>query len=146
MSAKGQHRRILELAEQQGLDTATATASGPDLLALGNSARFAGKSGVAVKAYRVLRQRFSNSSEASIAAFFLGRLSESASPSEAISWYERYVSEVPAGAWVADALGRRMVILNSTSGGLSAQSAAKDYLQRFPHGPYAGFARIIVGQ
>jgi len=146
MSAKGQHRRILELAEEQGLDTATATASGPDLLALGNSARFAGKSGVAVKAYRVLRERFSKSSEANIAAFFLGRLSESSRPSEAISWYERYVAEAPAGAWVADALGRRMVILNNTSGGSLAQNAAKDYLQRFPHGPYAGFARIIVGQ
>jgi len=146
LSAQGEHKRIIELAERQGFDLATATASGPNLLALGNSARFSGKSGLAIKAYSALRERFANSSEAASAAFFLGRLSESSSPSRAMVWYETYVTESPTGAWVADALGRRMVILNRTAGGAPAQSAAKEYLQRFPHGPYAGFARIIVGQ
>ncbi len=146
LSAKGQHRRILELAEQQGVDKVTATASGPDLLALGNSARFAGNPALAGKAYRALRARFSKSTEASSAAFFLARLSEASNPSQAIAWYDQYIAEAPTGAWVADAFGRRMVILNSTSGGASAQSTAKDYLKRFPNGPYAGFARVIVGQ
>ena len=145
LGARGQHRRIVELAEQQGLESATATASGPDLLALGNAARFAGKLGLAVKAYRAVRDRFSNSEEASGAAFFLGRLSESSDPARAMDWYERYVAEAPTGAWVADALGRHLVLLNSTKGTASAQAAAKDYLERFPNGPYAGFARKIVG-
>jgi len=146
LSARGQHRRIVELAEQQGVDTAAATASAPDLLALGNSARFSGKPALAAKAYRALRDRFSRSPEASNAAFFLGRLSELSSPSQAITWYEQYVAEAPGGAWVADALGRRMVILNNTSEGALVQAAAKEYLRKFPHGPYAGFASVIVGQ
>jgi TolA-binding protein len=127
------------------LESATATASGPDLFALGNAARFTGKPGLAVKAYQAVRQRFSNTEEASGAAFFLGRLSESSDPTRAMGWYERYVAEAPKGAWVADALGRHLVLLNGTQGAASAQGAAKNYLGRFPNGPYAGFARTILG-
>ena len=145
LGARGQHRRIVELVERQGLESATATASGPDLFALGNAARFTGKPGLAVKAYQAVRQRFSNSEEASGAAFFLGRLSESSDPTRAMGWYERYVAEAPKGAWVADALGRHLVLLNGTQGAVLAQGAAKNYLGRFPNGPYAGFARTILG-
>ena len=145
LGARGQHHRIVELAEQQGLESATTTASRPDLFALGNAARFAGKSGLAVKVYRAVRERFSNSEEANGAAFFLGRLSESSDPAQAMGWYERYVAEAPTGAWVADALGRHLVLLNGTKGPASAQGAARDYLERFPNGPYAGFARKILG-
>ena len=144
LSARGEHRRIVELAEQQGVVNATATASRPDLFALGNSARFAGKPALAIKAYRAVRERFPNSPEASGAAFFLGRLSESSNPAQAIGWYEQYVEEGPNGAWVADALGRRMVILNGTSGRGAARTAATEYLKRFPHGPYAGYAGLIM--
>ena len=145
LGARGQHRQIVALAEQLGLDIPTANVSAADLLALGNAARFSGKPELAGKAYRALRRRFSGSAEAIVAAFFLGRLSESSDPAKAIGWYEQYAAEAPTGAWVADALGRRMVILNDTKGLVSTQSAAKDYLERFPKGPYAGYARKIIG-
>ena len=64
---------------------------------------------------------------------------------QAMGWYDRYVAEAPSGVWAADALGRRMVILNNTRGTAAAVAAAKDYLERFPAGPYAGFARKILG-
>lgn len=144
LGAKGQHQKIVELAEKQGFDSTIASANRADLLALGNAARFAGRGNLALMAYRAVRQRFARSTEATAAAFFLGRLSEGGNPSQAINWYERYVAEAPSGVWVADALGRRMAILHESKPGPSAQAAAQEYLNRFPTGPYAGFARKIL--
>jgi hypothetical protein len=144
LAASGHHRQIVELAEKQGLNRSLSSLNCSDLMALGNAARFAGRSELSSLAYRTLRSRFSGSSDAVAAAFFLGRLNESGSPNDAIAWYERYVAEAPAGVWVADALGRRMAILNQTSSGPTASAAAKEYLSRFPSGPYAGFARKIL--
>ena len=93
LSARGQHRQIIELAEKQGIGAVTVSATAPDLLALGNAARFSGRFELATKAYRALRERFAGSAEASTSAFFLGSLSESLSPAEAIGWYDRYVAE-----------------------------------------------------
>jgi TolA-binding protein len=145
LGARGQHQRIVELAERRGFDSIVATANRTDLLALGNAARFSGRNNLASMAYRAVRDRFARSSEAAAAAFFLGRLSESTNPAQAVTWFERYVAEAPTGVWVADALGRRMVVLSESKSGASAQSAAQEYLTRFPAGPYAGFARKLLG-
>lgn len=144
LGMKAQHKEIVGLAERQGIDNALNSASGPDLFALANAARFTGKHQLADKAYRAVRNRFSSSGEASSAAFFLGRLHENSNSAVAIGWYEQYVAESPAGAWVAEALGRRMVLLNAAQSGAAAQKAAQDYLQRFATGPYAGFAQKIL--
>lgn len=144
LSTRGQHQRIVELAEKQGFDKSVATAGRADLMALGNAARFAGRANLATLAYRSLRDRFPRTSDAAAAAFFLGRLHETSSPAQGISWYERYVAEAPSGVWVAEALGRRMAILNESRPGPTAKAAAKEYLDRFPSGPYAGFARKIL--
>lgn len=144
LSSRGQHQRIVELAEKQGFDRSVATAGRADLMALGNAARFAGRANLATLAYRSLRARFANTPDAAAAAFFLGRLHEGTNPEQGISWYERYVAEAPSGVWVAEAMGRRMAILNESRPGPTARAAAKEYLDRFPSGPYAGFARKIL--
>lgn len=144
LSGRGQHQRIVELAEKQGFDKSVAAAGRSDLMALGNAARFAGRANLATLAYRSLRDRFPRTSDAAAAAFFLGRLHEASSPAQGISWYERYVAEAPSGVWVAEALGRRMAILNESRPGPTARIAAKEYLERFPSGPYAGFARKLL--
>jgi hypothetical protein len=144
LGARGLHQTIVERAEKQGFDRTIASASRADLLALGNAARFAGRTNLANMAYRAVRDRFSKSSEATAAAFYLGRLSEVSSPAQSIAWFERYVAEAPNGVWVADALGRRMVILNESKAGPAAAAAAKEYVDRFPSGPYAGFARKLL--
>lgn len=143
LGARGQHQYIVELAEKRGLDATMMASNRADLMALGNAARFAGRANVAVSAYRTVRERFAKTSDAATAAFFLGRLHES-SPSQGISWYERYVAEAPSGVWVAEALGRRLALLNESQPGPTARAAAKDYLERFPSGPYAGFARKLL--
>jgi len=50
----------------------------------------------------------------------------------AIGWYERYSAEAPGGAWVAEALGRRMVLLKKAGAHDAAIEAARQYLARFP--------------
>jgi TolA-binding protein len=144
LGVKAQHRKIVELAESQGIEHSLDSASRPDLFALANAARFSGKQQLAERAYRAVRSRFGSSPEAASAAFFLGRVYESSDPAIAIGWYEQYAAEAPSGAWVAEAAGRRMVLLNAAQGAAAARKAAEDYLQRFATGPYAGFAQKIL--
>jgi TolA-binding protein len=144
LSASGKHARIVELAEQQGIDSITANGSRSDLLALGNAARFVGKTQIAGKAFRAVRDRFGGSAEATAAAFFLGRLAENESPATAMGWYDAYMAEAPQGVWAADATGRRLVLINQQQGKEAALGPAREYLARFPTGPYAGFARKLL--
>jgi ferric-dicitrate binding protein FerR (iron transport regulator) len=144
LGAKGEHRRIVELAEQSGLDAAMVRADKADLMALGNAARVLGKTALASKAYRAIRERFASSGDATTSAFFLGRLAEGGDAATAIGWYDKYTTEAPGGVWAAEALGRKLVLVHQLRGHNAAVAPAQDYLSRFPSGPYAGFARKIL--
>jgi len=144
LASRGEYRRIVEAAEKQGVDSALATAGPGQLMALANAARFSGKSGMATRAYQAVRSRFPGTPGAASAAFLLGRMSEGGSPAAAITWYDRYVAEAPGGSFVAEALGRKMIALKRSGNVEAARSAAQDYLQRFPGGPYAGVAREMT--
>ena len=71
-------------------------------------------------------------------------MTEAGNPTAAITWYETYVAEAPAGSFVAEALGRKMIALKRSGNLDAAQAAARAYLQRFPGGPYAGVAREMT--
>jgi TolA-binding protein len=144
LAGKGQYGAVLEQAEKMGIERALTTAAAPDLMALGNAARFGGKSDLSARAYQAVRARFGGAPEAANAAFFLGRMVEGQSPNMAIGWYERYAAEAPAGAWVAEAMGRRMVLLKKSGAHDAAIEAARQYMTRFPQGPYAGVAREMT--
>ena len=51
--------------------------------------------------------------------------------------------EDPQGRYVAEALGRRMVLLDSVSPD-EARQVAEEYLRRFPAAAYAARARAIA--
>lgn len=144
LAARGQYQAVLEQAERLGLGRALSTTKPADLMALGHAARFAGRTDLAARAYQATRARFGATSDAANAAFFLGRMVEGQSPNMAIGWYERYVSETPRGTWVAEALGRRMVLLKKSGAHEAALEAARQYQERFPKGPYAGVAREMT--
>jgi len=144
MVARGEYRRVLESAERQGLAQALSNAGLDDLMALGNAARFSGRTAVATQAYQAARARFAGSPRAASAAFLLGRMTEAGDPAGAITWYDRYVAEAPAGSFVAEALGRKMVVLRRIGKVDAAEAAARGYLKRFPGGPYAGVAREMT--
>jgi hypothetical protein len=143
--AAGDFDAVLAEAQEMGLEGALAKSSLADLVALGDAARYRGRSDVARRALLAERERFSSSTAARTAAFLLGRLAE-AEPETAIRWYDRYLAEVPNGEFASEALGRKLVAVHSVSGPVAARPVAKEYLRRFPNGAYAAKARELTSQ
>jgi hypothetical protein len=144
--ARGEYSRVLELANDRGLDGTLASASMDDLSALGDAARFSGARGTAERALRSLRSRFPGTGRSEAAAFLMGRIADDAGETRAaLGWYERYLNEAPGGSLAAEALGRRMLALRRLKDSESARRAALEYIQRFPTGPHAPIARDIAG-
>jgi ferric-dicitrate binding protein FerR (iron transport regulator) len=144
--AAGDFRGVLAEAEQRGLDATLAQGALPDLVALADAARYAGRVDVAHRALSTQRERFAGSNAARTAAFLLGRLADTSEkqPAGAIGWYDRYLAEAPSGEFASEALGRKLVAQQRVSGPASARPTAQEYLRRFPQGPYAAKARELT--
>jgi len=145
LAATGQHQRVLDAAEGRGIDAVLSGATEADLSALADAARYTGRTELARRSLLALRTRFPGTLRAEAAAFLLGRMMDDAgSPRAAVEWYERYLAEAPQGKFGAEVLGRRMIALRRIGEVEACRSAAKDYLRRFPSGPYAGVASEIA--
>jgi TolA-binding protein len=144
--ATGDFEGILADAERRGLDQLLAKAPRSDLAALADAARYARRFDVARRALLAERERFPGSLQANEAAFFLGGLAESdsASASAALEWYERYLAESPQGTYASQALGRRLMIVHRLRGRETAKALALAYLNQYPKGPYARYARNLL--
>lgn len=144
--AAGDFRGVLEAAETRGLETVLGASALGDLVALADAARYAGRLDVARRALLAQRERFGGSNAARTAAYLLGRLDDTGEvPSKAaLSWYDRYLGEAPAGEFAPEALGRKLVALEKSSGSRAAKAAAAEYLRRFPNGPYRAKARALT--
>ena len=143
--AAGELDTILRDAERRGLERCLAEASGEDLSALADAARYRRRDSLAKQALLAQRSRFPGSARALDSAFLLGRLEEmqEGGRRKARSWYERYLAEAPAGAYASEALGREMIVTQDVMGVAAARRVAEDYLRRFPNGTYAGAARAL---
>jgi TolA-binding protein len=145
--ADGHAGAVVADAERRGLARVLEAASSEDLAALADAARYVGNDDLARRALLVQRRRFPSSSRAADASFLLGRLEdESAGAASALAWYDRYLAEAPAGAYVSEALGRKMMALERAHRRDEAIAIASDYLQRFPKGTYAHAAGVLVGR
>jgi len=143
--ARGQLDSILENAERRGIDAVLADASSNDLAALADAARYRRRNDLARQTLTAQRRRFAHTSRAQDAGFLLGRLDEAGGDvSAALGWYGRYLEEAPAGTYAAEALGRRMTIVQRKDGELAARPLADEYLRRFPAGPYVATAQAIL--
>ncbi len=142
--ARGDYAAVLRESEAQGWNRSLAQSNSRDLLALANAARFLGRSQQGREALMTLRQRYPSASESAQAAYLLGRLAESQAPADALSWYARYQREAPSGALLAEALGRRVVLLRDSGKLAEARELAGEYVRRFPDGPYAAVARKLL--
>jgi len=140
--AAGDFDGVLAEAQEVGLDAAIAKSSLADLVALADAARYRGRGDLARRALVAQRERFPASSAARTAAFLLGRLGEN-DREAAIGWYDRYLAEAPNGEFASEALGRKLVAVQALSGREAARPMAKEYLRRFPRGPYATKAREL---
>jgi hypothetical protein len=136
---------VLADAEQRGLDAVLERGSLDDLAALGDAARYARRSDLAQHALSAIRRRFPSTDQGKAAAFLLGRMiDDRGAAGAAIVWYDTYLSESPAGPFEAEALGRKMVAVERTSGRGAAEPLASEYLRRYPSGAHAPFARDLA--
>jgi hypothetical protein len=143
--AAGKFQEVVEEAEHWGLDACLAGASSSELSSLADAARYTNRSGLSKQALLAQRQRFAGSRRAVEAAFLLGRLAESQEgPASAVSWYDRYLAEAPSGPYAPEALGRKMILVEKTSGRGAATKVAQEYLLRFPRGTYARAAGALL--
>jgi hypothetical protein len=146
--AQGEFRAVLADAESRGLAHTLETASAADLTALADAARYVRRADVARRTYLAERERFPRSGTAREAAFFLGGIAEDESgvgaTKSALEWYERYLSENPRGTYAAQALGRQMILVHKLRGADAARPIAREYIARFPSGPYAEPAKKLL--
>ena len=144
----GRLQEGLRAAERAGFDRVCQAATAKELLTLADAARLFGRTAHAVAALRVLRQRFPASTEASTAAFTLGRLAfeQKHAYAESVGWFGTYLREQPNGPLMGDAVGRLMEARLRSGDHGGARSDAEQYLRRFPEGPYASEARGILSK
>jgi TolA-binding protein len=147
MSALSQNRArdILADAERRGPTSVLERADSEDLWALATAARYAGRPELAGQALNAHRRRFPSTARSREAAFLLGRLHDGdPDPAEALRWYDRYLVDAHDGVGVADALGRKMTLLERSNRRAEALAVAREYLRRSPQGTYANAARGLV--
>ncbi len=140
--ATGDFESVLAEADARGIDATLASGTAGELMSLADAARYGGRTGLAADALRAVRKRFAGSRSASTAAFLLGRFAEdSGRAAAAISLYDSTVAE--GGAFASEAMGRKMMIVERTSGAGAARPIAEQYLKSYPRGAYADAARAL---
>jgi hypothetical protein len=146
--AMGRMAEALRLADQAGLERVCQVATAKELLQLGDAARLGHRGNKAALILRILRQRFPRSNEAATAAFALGRISfeDRRAYNEAAGYFSTYLAEEPQGPLMGDALGRLMESRQKAGNLPAAKAEAEKYARRFPTGPYADLARVILSR
>jgi hypothetical protein len=144
--ADGGAAAVVADAERRGLVQVLKSSSSEDLAALADASRYERNDGLARRALLAQRRRFPRSVRASEASFLLGRLDDASDDGaeRALRWYDQYLKESPRGAYVSEALGREMMVLERAHRESEATAIATDYLRRFPTGTYAHAAQALV--
>jgi hypothetical protein len=143
LEREGQFDKAVEAAVRAGLDEIYDLASAEDLMSLARAARLIGRGDISTGALLSCRKRFPGTRDASMAAYLLGR---NASPSDAVRWFSAYLAEQPAGAWAREAMGRLAEAHFAAGNKELAREAAQKYLNRYPSGPHADFAKMVLAR
>jgi transmembrane sensor len=146
--ASGKLAEGLRAAERSDFQRVCQIATARELLALADAARLFGPHLRGITALRILRQRFSGTTDASTAAFRLGLMAfeKDQAYAQAARWFEIYLREQPSGPLMGDSFGRLMEARLHGGDLEGARSDAQQYLRRFPEGPYASEARGILSR
>jgi hypothetical protein len=143
LEREGQFDKAVDAAVRGGLDEIYDLASAEDLMSLARAARLVGRGDISTGALLSCRKRFPGTKDASMAAYLLGR---NASPPDAVRWFSAYLAEQPAGAWAREAMGRLAEAHFAMGNKVLARDAAQKYLNRYPSGPHADFAKMVLAQ
>ena len=142
----GHYRDALAEAERKGFEGICRESAGADLLTLAEAARYAGRAERAEQALTAVRARFGRSEDAAVAAYLLGRIAAEnhRNHADAARWFRAYLAERPGGRLDREAEGRLLESLAFMDRN-TAREAARIYLQHYPSGPHAAFARNLLG-
>jgi hypothetical protein len=145
-AAAGRYREALEEAERQGFEGICRDASSAELLTLAEAARYASHSERAEQALKAVRSRFGRGEDSAMAAYLLGRISAEVRHdyAGAANWFRTYLVERPGGRLTREAEGRLLESLAFMDRN-TAREAARTYLEHYPSGPHATFARNLLG-
>jgi TolA-binding protein len=145
LARKGDYRQALTRAEGEGFESLIERLDATDLALLADAARLGGKPARARQALLSLRRRFPKVGAAQVGAFRLGRLALSErNYAEAATWFDTYLKAAPSGPLAAEAAGRLIEARARAGNRSGAEAAARDYLRRFPGGPYDSVARALL--
>jgi hypothetical protein len=139
----GRYRQALDLVERRGFEEQCRLALGPDLLDLGDVARFAGDANRARQAYVAARDKLPGGGRS---AYGLGLIAfdQERDFSGAAQWFETYLVEQPEGGLRREATGRAMEAWQLAGAGAKARAAAQRYLRLYPNGLQAPLARQLA--
>ena len=142
----GHYREAMEEAEQRGFEGICREAPGSELLTLAEAARYTGQTSRAEQALKAVRSRFGRGEDAAMAAYLLGRIAAEVRHdySGAANWFKSYLVERPGGRLNREAEGRLLESLAFMDRS-TAREAARKYLEHYPSGPHATFARNLLG-
>lgn len=138
---KGLFSEVVQDAERLGLEHALNSRSAQDLQALAQAAHYTGRSALALDAWAKVRQRFGGKQ----AAFFMGRIyDQRGNAQSALRWLNVYLTEAGSDVYASEALGRKLTLVQRVQGEAQAEPVAREYLRRYPKGPYARTARELL--
>jgi transmembrane sensor len=139
----GRYRQALDLVERRGFEEQCRLAPGPDLLDLGDVARFAGDANRARQAYVAARDKLPGGGRS---AYGLGLIAfdQERDFAGAAQWFETYLVEQPEGDLRREATGRAMEAWQLAGAGAKARAAAQRYLRLYPNGLQAPLARQLA--
>jgi hypothetical protein len=143
LERKGQFDEAIQAAMRVGVDQIYAGASAEDLMGLARAARLAGRHDISGSALLSCRRRFAGTPDAAMAAYLLGR---NAAPAEAARWFSTYLNEQPDGALAREASGRLLEAHFGSGQREAARAHARAYLLRYPSGPHAEFANMVLSR
>jgi hypothetical protein len=148
LAEQGRYQEALSAVDRSGFALECSRASADELVRVADIARRAHEVAKARQALMAVRQRFSRTNQAGMAAFKLGVLEfdELGAFEKAAFWFRSYLNENPAGPLRREARGRLMEALHR-AGSPDARGIAEAYLRDHPTGPHAELAqRIAAGQ
>lgn len=146
LAAEGKFAEVVASARSQGLSQLLASSPASELQELAQAARYTGNTTLATQVWTQIASRFSGTAAGRNAQFFLGRLAEQQGDNQgALSHYGNYLGQSGGSLYMAEALGRKLDLVQKIQGNRKALPVAREYLRLFPQGPYARTARDIVG-
>jgi len=146
LAMQGRFDEAIAAAESAGFERVLIGATPAELMLLGDAARLTRGFDRAEQCYIELRQRYPGTTQATKAAFALGRMAfdQQHLYTRSAKWLDLYLEESGGGGLTREALGRLVEAKHRAGDLAGALRAAERYVASYPDGPHAPYARQIL--